>query len=103
MVKKITEAEFSGMSKTGNMVIDFSATWCNPCRMLAPVLEEVSNDFEGKVSFFNVDVDENPDLAQQFEVQSIPAVAFIKDGKLVDMRVGFAPKDSVSSFIEKNL
>lgn len=103
MVKKITEKEFSDMSKAGNMVIDFSATWCNPCRMLAPVLEEVSGEFEGKVAFYNVDVDENPDLAQAFNVQSIPAVAFVKDGNLVDMSVGFVPKNMIESFVTKNL
>src|SRR5574344_2210014 len=103
MVKKISEKEFSAMEKKGNMIIDFSATWCNPCRMLAPVMEEVSDDFEGQISFFNVDVDENPSLAQEYDVQSIPALVFIKDGKLVDSHIGFEPKNGIENFVKGNL
>jgi len=103
MVKKIDEQEFGSLDKAGNIVVDFSATWCMPCRMLAPVMEKVSEEFDGKVSFYNIDIDQNPSLAEQYGIQSIPAVAFIKDGKLADMHVGFAPKGGISSFVNKNL
>ena len=80
-------------------VVDFSATWCGPCRMLAPLMEELSDELDGKVAFFNVDVDDNPTLAQAFGVRSIPALAVMKDGEVVDTAVGFMPKDALRDFI----
>ena len=101
MVKKISEKEYQEMDKKGVVLIDFSAGWCGPCQMLAPVLEEVSSEYEGKISFYNVDIDANQQLAASFGVQSIPALAIVKDGKKVDMQVGFAPKEVLKEFIEK--
>ena len=103
MVKKINTKDFNEMSKDGVMVVDFNATWCGPCKMLAPVLEEVSEDFAGKASFYSVDTDENPDLARQFGIMNIPALVLLKDGEKADMNVGFVPKDAIASFINKNL
>ncbi|MCR5667086.1 MAG: thioredoxin [Eubacterium sp.] len=103
MVKKINTEEFKAMDKAGVSVVDFNATWCGPCKMLAPVLEELSNDLEGKASFYAVDTDENPELAQEFRITSIPAVAVIKDGTLQDMHVGFVPKPQLLEFIQKYL
>ena len=103
MVKKISAKEYEEIDKTGVILIDFSAEWCGPCMMLAPVLEDLSGEYEGKVSFYNVDVDENPDLAGEFFVQSIPALAVLKDGKLEDMQVGFLPKESLKTFIDRFL
>jgi len=101
MVKKISEKEYQEMDKKGVALIDFSAGWCGPCQMLAPVLEEVSGEYEGKISFYNVDIDANQQLAASFGVQSIPALAIVKDGKKVDMQVGFAPKEVLKEFIDK--
>lgn len=103
MVKKISEKEYEKMDKSGIMLIDFSATWCGPCRMLAPVLEEVSGEYEGKMAFYSVDVDENPGLAGEFSVQSIPALAILKDGKLAEMQVGFQPKESLEGWIGRHI
>ena len=80
-------------------VVDFSATWCGPCRMLAPLMEELSDELDGKVDFFNVDVDDNPALAGQFGIRSIPALAVMKNGEVVDTTVGFMPKDALREFI----
>ena len=85
------------------VLIDFFATWCGPCKMLAPVLEEVSEEYEGKVNFFNVDVDENPDLAMQYKIMNIPALVVLKKGEKVDTQVGFAPKENIVEFIKKQL
>ena len=100
MVKKISAKEYEEIDKSGVVLIDFSAEWCGPCRMVAPVLDDLSREYEGKVSFYNVDVDDNPELAGQFFVQSIPALAIVKDGKLEDMQVGFLPKENLKAFID---
>jgi len=103
MVKKISGNEFEEVKNESVAVIDFSATWCGPCKMLAPVLEEVSEEFEGKVAFYNVDVDENQNLAMQYDIASIPALVLLKNGEKVDMHVGFSPKDGIVSFINSQL
>ena len=95
MVKKISQNEFNEVTASEVAVIDFSATWCGPCKMLAPVLEEVSEEYAGKVNFFNVDVDENPDLAMQYKIMNIPALVVLKKGEKVDTQVGFAPKENI--------
>ena len=103
MVKKISQNEFNEVTESNVAVIDLSATWCGPCKMLAPVLAEVSEEYAGKVNFFNVDVDETPDLARQYKIMNIPALVVVKNGEKADMQVGFAPKESLVEFIEKQL
>ncbi len=103
MVKKITTEEFKAMDKSGVSVLDFNATWCGPCKMLAPVLETVSEELEGKANFYSVDTDENPDLAREYGIMNIPALVVLKDGEKVDMNVGFVPKEAVIDFVSKNL
>ena len=88
-----------GSAMTGVAAVDFSATWCGPCRMLAPIMDELSEELDGKVGFYNCDVDENGGLAANFGITNIPAVAVLKDGKLIDMAVGFRPKDDIKEFI----
>ena len=104
MVTKINEQEFK--SKVVNeavAVVDFSATWCGPCRMLAPVLEELSEEFEGKVNFYNVDVDDDTPLAAAFGISSVPTVLLLKNGKVADQSIGFRPASSMKAWIEGNL
>lgn len=103
MVKAIKEEEFKDSVKDGFSVVDFSATWCGPCQMLAPVLEEVSNDMEGKAKFFSVDVDDAQDLCQELGVMNVPAVFIFKNGAPVAQSVGFRPKDLITSWISENL
>ncbi len=103
MVKKISENEFAEVKEQNVAVIDFSATWCGPCKMLAPVLEEVSEELQGQVAFYNVDVDDNANLAQEFDITSIPALVILKNGEKADMTVGFQPKDGILSFIKGQL
>jgi|WetSurMetagenome_2_1015567.scaffolds.fasta_scaffold186207_2 thioredoxin 1 len=99
MVKKISNNEFSEVKSSKLAVVDFSATWCGPCKMLAPVMEDVSGELDGKVDFFNVDVDDNPDLAAMFEIQNIPAILIMRDGEKIDESVGFQPKANLLKFI----
>ncbi len=103
MVKKISEAEFEAAVKEGFAVVDFSATWCGPCQMLAPVIEKVSEGFEGKVKFFAVDVDEAPALCQKYGVMSVPAVFMLKDGEEVSQSIGFKPQEAIESWISSNM
>lgn len=102
MVKKITEAEFTENVKEGISVVDFSAEWCGPCRLLSPVLEKISEEFGNEIKFFNVDVDEAQDLAGQLGIMSIPAVYIFKDGKAVGSSIGFKPEDDLKAFINVN-
>lgn len=103
MVKKISENEFNKVKEEKIALIDFSATWCGPCKMLAPILDEVSDEMSDSVSFYNIDVDENPDLAGQFGVSSIPALVIFKEGMKTDMQIGFQPKDGIVNFIKSQL
>ena len=103
MVKKISEKEWNEVTEKKAAVVDFSAAWCGPCKMLAPVLEEVSGEMSDAVSFYNVDVDENPDLAQKFGITSIPALVVLKEGEKAGMQVGFLPKDGVVDFIKSQI
>ncbi len=103
MVKKISQEEFEQVKNDDIAVIDFSAEWCGPCKMLAPVMEEVSEELGDSVSFYNIDVDQNMDIAQQYRIVSIPALLVLKKGEKVDMQIGFQPKDGVVDFIKKHL
>lgn len=80
------------VSGDGITLIDFWAEWCGPCRMIGPVVEELSNDYEGKAVIGKVNVDENPGVSAQFGIRSIPTILFIKNGEVVDRNVGAAPK-----------
>lgn len=103
MVKVIRESDFGQVEESALAVLDFSATWCGPCRMIAPVLEKLSEEMKGKVEFFTADVDENPNLAVRFAVQSIPALIFLKNGIEVGREIGFKPEAALRSTLESFL
>ena len=85
------------------VLVDFWATWCGPCRMIAPVIEEIAVQFEGKAIVGKVDVDEEPGLAQRFHVMSIPTLIVIKGGKVVEQAVGARGRADVAAMIERHL
>lgn len=99
MVKKIVDNNLEEAVKSKYAVLDFSATWCNPCKMLAPVLENVSEEYND-VEFYNIDVDENHSLAVEFGIVNIPALIVLKDGKASAKSVGFLPKEALKEFID---
>jgi len=104
MVKKINEEQFNSEAKnSGVAVVDFSATWCGPCRMLAPVVEAVSEELAGKVDFYNVDVDECGDLAAEYRVMSVPCLVMMKKGEFVSQSIGFRPQADIANWIQSNL
>ena len=83
------------------LVIDFWAEWCGPCRMVAPVIEELSREFAGKVTFAKCNTDENPGIAGGFGISAIPTVVLFRDGTVVDIVVGAYPKDALKARIKK--
>ncbi|WP_278045737.1 thioredoxin [Clostridium butyricum] len=104
MVKHINEKEFENEVLKGNgvVVVDFFATWCGPCKMLAPVLEEVQDEMKS-VKIVKIDIDQNPDAAAEYGVKNIPTIKIFKDGKELTTNVGFMPKESLKDMIKKTL
>lgn len=85
------------------VLIDFWAVWCGPCRMVAPVMEELADDYAGKVKVGKLDVDHNQQSAMNFGVRSIPTILLFKDGDVVDSVIGAVPKKNLVNMIEKHL
>jgi thioredoxin 1 len=81
-------------------MVDFWATWCGPCKIVAPVVEELAKEYEGKVTFAKVNTDENSDLAGQYQIRGIPTLMFFKEGKSVETVVGAVPKAQLKSKID---
>lgn len=103
MAKIVDSNEFKEVIKEGVVVVDFFATWCGPCKMLAPIFEELSNEMEGKTQFIKVDIDQTVDIAREYGIQSVPTMAILKNGKPVETMIGFLPKDVIKSNIENYL
>jgi len=85
------------------VVVDFWAEWCGPCKMLSPVIEEAEKEIAPKAKFVKINVDDNPALAQQFGIASIPTVMVFDKGNVKDTMIGFRPKNDIINFVERNL
>ena len=96
-----TDETFANETSSGVVLVDFWAPWCGPCKMIAPVLEELDSEIGDKVKIVKVDVDENQESAGKFGVMSIPTLIVLKDGELVDKVVGFQPKEALAERLEK--
>ena len=105
-VIELTDATFDeqiNAQEDGITVVDFWAPWCGPCRMVAPIVDEISKEFEGKIKVFKLNTDENPNVASQYGIRSIPTLMVFKDGQKVDTVVGAVPKTTLSGTISKYL
>ena len=105
MAFEITDSNFQTdvIDKGGLTVIDFWAEWCGPCRMVAPIIEELSQEYDGRALVGKVDVDSNPDISMKYMIRSIPTILFIKDGEVVDKHVGATSKQVLASKIDQYL
>jgi thioredoxin 1 len=101
----ITDDNFAGEIEQaqGLALIDFWAAWCGPCRMVAPIVEELAKEYEGQVKVGKLDVDQNQRTATKFNIRSIPSILFFKDGQLVDQVVGAVPKPALEKKIKEHL
>lgn len=100
MVKAITDATFEAETKEGLVLVDFWATWCGPCRMQAPILEKLSQEFsEDELKILKMDVDENPETARSFGIMSIPTLLFKKDGQVVKQVAGVHTADQIKAIV----
>jgi thioredoxin 1 len=102
-ISHVTDQNFAAETGSGLVLADFWAPWCGPCKMIAPVLEELDAEMGDKVKIVKLDVDENPETAAKFGVMSIPTLLFFKDGEIVDKVVGFQPKDALASVVQKHV
>lgn len=98
-MKHLTDANFEAEIKQGVTLVDFHANWCGPCRMLAPVLEQVAKDIKGKASIGKVDIDNEQKTASRFQITSVPTMILFKDGKEVNRLVGLRNAEAVKEFI----
>lgn len=103
MAEILNSNNFESEVENGVVVVDFFATWCGPCKMLAPVFEELGNEMYASAKFVKVDIDQSMEIARKFMVSTVPTMMIFKDGKPVDTMVGFMPKYAIKSKVEVHI
>ena len=102
-IKNSQQFEQQVLNSANPVFVDFWAEWCGPCRSVSPVVEELSSEYDGKVDFVKVNVDENGELAQKYNVFSIPTLTIFKNGEVVSQKVGASTKESFQTMIDSSL
>lgn len=100
LVAHITDADFPATVAQGVTLVDFWAPWCGPCKMIAPILDEIAGELQGRAKIVKINVDDNPEVAGSYGIMSIPTLILFKDGKPVNKIVGGQPKAQMKAFIE---
>ena len=104
MVKEINAEEYAEIINSSSpVVIDFHATWCGPCKVLDPILEEIAIENKDKVKIYKMNIDENPMTPQKYGIRGIPTIMIFKNGELIDTKVGSLPKTALETWIQSNL
>ena len=102
-IKTFTDSSFDTETKQGVVLVDFWAEWCGPCRRLAPTVDALAEEFNGRATIAKLNVDENPDIPGRYKIMGIPALLLFKNGELADQLVGLAPKEDIAKMIERHL
>ena len=104
MAFEFTDSNFESTAlKGGVAVVDFWAEWCGPCRLIGPIIEDLSKEYESRAVIGKVNVDDNPEISMKYNIRSIPTILFIKDGEVVDKQVGVTTKASLESKLQAHL
>ena len=104
-IKNCNENDFENDVLKSNLpvIVDFWAEWCGPCKMLTPILEELSNEMKNEINVVKVNLDENQDLAMKYSIRSIPTLLLFKEGNLIDTKVGLLPKNEIVTWFKSNI
>ena len=102
-IKTFTDSNFDDETKTGVVLVDFWAEWCGPCRRLAPTVEALAGEYDGRATVAKLNVDENPSVPSRFMIRGIPTLLLFKNGELAETMVGLAAKEDIAKLIEKHL
>jgi thioredoxin 1 len=104
IVTSVTDSEFKSkvLDAKNPVVVDFWASWCGPCKALAPIVEDLAKEHSGKIDFYKLNIDENADTTTNFKIKGIPTLLLFKNGKVVDQIVGAVPKSTIQSMLQKS-
>jgi thioredoxin 1 len=102
-VKTFTDGNFDTEIKSGVTMVDFWAEWCGPCRLLAPTVDAIATEYDGRVSVAKLNIDENPNVLGRFMIRGIPTLLIFKNGELADQIVGLAPKEEITKKLDQHL
>ena len=104
-IKNCNENDFDNEVLKSNLpvIVDFWAEWCGPCKMLTPILEELSNEMKNEINIVKVNLDENQDLAMKYSIRSIPTLLLFKEGNLIDTKVGLLPKNEIVTWLKSKI